>query len=143
MTTIQCSKFILSVKHCLTTCAPPKVPCMWVGGALTFGESLFKAFPIDMPQDVVRLPVQVSEGQLTEELITGRHRKTQSCRSVLHIHGTHWQSQHCMAKLVMTAGASFCKTTDRNIHGEIQKKEKLILTAVWSWARYVVHTGCS
>lgn len=39
---------------------------------LTFGESLFKTFPVDMSEDVVWLPVEMSEGQLTEELFAGK-----------------------------------------------------------------------
>ena len=31
-----------------------------IGGALTFGEGLFEAFPVDMSEDVVRLPVEMS-----------------------------------------------------------------------------------
>lgn len=34
-----------------------------------FGEGFLEAFPINMSQDMMRLPVEVSEGQLTEELI--------------------------------------------------------------------------
>lgn len=48
--------------------------------ALTFGEGFLEAFAVNVPQDVMRLPVEVSEGQLTEELIAGkqtrRHQKT-------------------------------------------------------------------
>lgn len=37
--------------------------------ALTFAESLLEAFSVDMPEDVMRLPVEVSECQLAEQLI--------------------------------------------------------------------------
>lgn len=37
--------------------------------ALTFAESFLEAFSVDMPEDVMRLPVEVSECQLAEQLI--------------------------------------------------------------------------
>ena len=53
---------------------------MRVSGGLTFGEGLLEAFPVDMSQNMVRLPVEMSEGQLTEELFAGkrpgRHQPT-------------------------------------------------------------------
>lgn len=37
--------------------------------ALTFAEGFLEPFSVDMPEDVMRLPVEVSEGQLAEQLI--------------------------------------------------------------------------
>lgn len=38
--------------------------------ALTFAKSFFEPFSVDMSEDVIRLPVEVSEGQFAEQLIS-------------------------------------------------------------------------
>lgn len=40
--------------------------------APTFAEGFLEAFPVDVSEDVMRLPVEVSERQLAEELIAAR-----------------------------------------------------------------------
>lgn len=50
--------------------------------ALTFAESLLEAFSVDMPEDVMRLPVEVSECQLAEQLIAATEDIT--CQHTTH-----------------------------------------------------------
>lgn len=40
--------------------------------ALTFAEGFLEAFPVNVSEDVMWLPVEVSECQLAEELIAAR-----------------------------------------------------------------------
>lgn len=49
--------------------------------ALTFAKSFLEPFSVDMSEDVMRLPVEVSEGQLAEQLISvtgGQHMSARS-----------------------------------------------------------------
>lgn len=46
-----------------------------ISSVLTFGEGFLEAFPINMSKYMVWLPVEVSEGQFTEQLIAGKQRK--------------------------------------------------------------------
>lgn len=43
--------------------------------ALTSGEGFLEAFSVHVSQDVTRLPVEVSEGQLAEKLIPGKQTR--------------------------------------------------------------------
>lgn len=43
-----------------------------ISAALTFGEGFLEAFAVHVSEDVMRLAVEVSEGQLAEELVAGK-----------------------------------------------------------------------
>lgn len=46
--------------------------------ALTFAEGFLEAFPVNVSEDVMWLPVEVSECQLAEELIAAKKQKKTS-----------------------------------------------------------------
>lgn len=66
--------------------------CKWINNALTFGESFLEAFPVNVSQDVMGLPVDVSDGQLTEELIAGGEEKKKQTDNTKWRSASHIQS---------------------------------------------------
>lgn len=54
------------------------------GSILTQGEGFLETFPVNMSQDVMWLPVEVSQGQLTEELVAGKTNDTTNYRCLSH-----------------------------------------------------------
>lgn len=83
-----------------------------ISTALTFGEGFLEAFPVDMSQDVMRLPVEMSECQLTEELIAGKQTRnikqdnTLQSADYLHTHSVYLQVTNCGICLTITASAA-------------------------------------
>lgn len=63
---------------------------------LTFPQGLFEALAVDVFEDVVRLPVEVSQGQFTEKLPSEKHTK-----HAKHKHTTHPQRTHVLSCAVL------------------------------------------
>lgn len=114
--------------------------------ALTFAEGFLEAFPVNVSEDVMWLPVEVSECQFAEELIAARKQKKtpddntqQMARSASHIqlsaHTTTCPHASCASNTKVGVGALLIYCTKVN--------EQYLLTVVLCSAQYAARTGCS
>lgn len=122
----------------------PKWHACRISDALTFGEGFLVAFPVDMFEDMVRLPVEVSEGQLTEQLIAVKQtegirqlatRVQASLTHLAHFRVRNWG-------LSFTSNAICCKWKVSLVQSETLAS-KCLLTVASCSVQSEVHTGCS
>lgn len=97
------------------------VSCVQTSEPLTFCMSFLEAFPVDVSQDMIWLPVQMPQGEFTEEMIAGKQNEG------------HWKYLRSIPSVCIysTAIKLFCLVN------------RGPLTVALCSKQCVVHTGCS